>query len=51
MAELPEIGHLPGRVGCHLELRAAIDLLAGELDEIQTGSCMALHSLLDLLLV
>ncbi|MFH9863885.1 cupin domain-containing protein [Streptomyces sp. NPDC017202] len=51
MAELPEVVHLPSRVGSHLELRAAIDLLAGELDEIRPGSCVALPSLLDLLLV
>ncbi|WP_055692927.1 AraC family transcriptional regulator [Streptomyces prasinopilosus] len=51
MAELPEVVSLPGRVGSHLELRAAVDLLAGELDEIRPGSCAALPSLLDLLLV
>lgn len=51
MAELPEVVHLPNRVGSHLELRAAIDLLAGELDEVRPGSCIALPNLLDLLLV
>jgi AraC-like DNA-binding protein len=51
MAELPEVVHLPSRVGSHLELRAAIDLLAGELDESRPGSCIALPNLLDLLLV
>ncbi|WP_262703849.1 MULTISPECIES: AraC family transcriptional regulator [Streptomyces] len=51
MTELPEVVHLPSRVGSHLELRAAIDLLAGELDERRPGSCIALPSLLDLLLV
>ncbi|WP_448332953.1 cupin domain-containing protein [Streptomyces sp. DSM 41534] len=51
MAELPEVVHLPHRVGGHPELRAAIDLLAGELDERRPGSCVALPSLLDLLLV
>ncbi|GAA0349852.1 AraC family transcriptional regulator [Actinoallomurus spadix] len=51
MAELPEIVHLPSRVGSHLELRAAIDLLAGELDETRPGSCAVLPNLLDLLLV
>ncbi|TDC15433.1 AraC family transcriptional regulator [Streptomyces sp. 8K308] len=51
MAELPEVVHLPNRVGGHLELRAAIDLLAGELDERRPGSCVALPNLLDLLLV
>ncbi|MGP4014157.1 cupin domain-containing protein [Streptomyces sp. 4N124] len=51
MTELPEVVHLPSRVGSHLELRAAIDLLAGELDEMRPGSCVALPNLLDLLLV
>ncbi|WP_329229998.1 AraC family transcriptional regulator [Streptomyces canus] len=51
MAELPEVVHLPSRVGSHLELRSAIDLLAGELDEMRPGSCVALPNLLDLLLV
>jgi AraC-like DNA-binding protein len=51
MAELPEVVHIPSRVGSHLELRAAIDLLAGELDEVRPGSCVALPNLLDLLLV
>ncbi|MEU1050226.1 AraC family transcriptional regulator [Streptomyces sp. NPDC005897] len=51
MAELPEIVYLPSQVGSNLELRAAIDLLAGELDEVRPGSCMALPNLLDLLLV
>jgi AraC-like DNA-binding protein len=51
MAELPEVVHLPSRVSSHPELRAAIDLLAGELDEMRPGSCVALPSLLDLLLI
>ncbi|MFE9686884.1 cupin domain-containing protein [Streptomyces sp. NPDC006285] len=51
MAVLPEVVHLPSRVGSHLELRSAIDLLAGELDEVRPGSCVALPNLLDLLLV
>lgn len=51
MAELPEVVHLPSRVGSHLELRAAVELLAGELDERRPGAGVALPSLLDLLLV
>lgn len=51
MSELPEVVHLPSRVGRRLELRAAIDLLAGELDQTRPGSCVALPNLLDLLLV
>jgi Cupin len=51
LAEMPQVVHLPSRVGGHRELRAAIDLLAGELDERLPGSCVALPHLLDLLLV
>ncbi|MFC7728564.1 AraC family transcriptional regulator [Actinomadura keratinilytica] len=51
MTELPEVVHIPNRVGSHPELRAAIDLLAGELDEVRPGSCVALPNLLDLLLI
>ncbi|MGX9883519.1 AraC family transcriptional regulator [Streptomyces sp. NPDC002276] len=51
MAELPEVVHLPNRVGHHPELRAAVDLLAQELDERRPGACLALPSLLDLLLI
>ncbi|MGW2566677.1 AraC family transcriptional regulator [Streptomyces sp. NPDC001537] len=51
LAELPQVVHLPNRVGSHPELRAAVDLLARELDERRPGSCLALPSLLDLLLI
>ncbi|WP_052424514.1 AraC family transcriptional regulator [Streptomyces fulvoviolaceus] len=52
MAELPQVVHLPNRVGHHPELRSAVDLLARELDdEPRPGSQLALPSLLDLLLV
>ncbi|MFD3582732.1 AraC family transcriptional regulator [Streptomyces sp. NPDC058683] len=51
MAELPEVVHLPHRVGSHPELRAAIDLLGRELDARRPGSSVAVPSLLDLLLV
>ncbi|WP_030300306.1 AraC family transcriptional regulator [Streptomyces katrae] len=52
MLELPKVVHLPNRVGAHPELRAAITLLGGELSgEQRPGSCMAVPSLLDLLLV
>ncbi len=43
--------HLPHRVGDHPELRTAVDLLARELDERRPGACLALPSLLDLLLI
>jgi AraC-like DNA-binding protein len=51
LAELPQVVHLPNRVGSHPELRSAIDLLGRELDERRPGACIALPSLLDLLLV
>lgn len=51
VAELPAVIHLPARTGDHRELRAAIDLLALEADERRPGSCIAVPSLLDLLLV
>ncbi|MFD8410304.1 AraC family transcriptional regulator [Streptomyces sp. NPDC059650] len=51
MLELPAVVHLPNRVGGAPELRAAIDLLGGELDGARPGSAMAVPSLLDLLLV
>ncbi|WP_030518008.1 AraC family transcriptional regulator [Nocardia sp. NRRL WC-3656] len=51
VAELPTIIHLPDRIGDHRELRAAIDLLALEADQRSPGSCIAVPSLLDLLLV
>ncbi|MGW1892891.1 AraC family transcriptional regulator [Streptomyces sp. NPDC002004] len=51
LAELPEVVHLPNRIGTHPELRAAIDLLGGELGEQRPGACIAVPSLLDLLLV
>ncbi|MFI5806280.1 AraC family transcriptional regulator [Streptomyces sp. NPDC051561] len=51
MAELPAVVHLPNRVGSHPELRSAIDLLGRELETPRAGSCIAVPSLLDLLLV
>jgi AraC-like DNA-binding protein len=51
MAELPQVVHLPHRVGSHPELRAAIDLLGSELAAPRPGGCVAVPSLLDLLFV
>ncbi|WP_411107845.1 AraC family transcriptional regulator [Streptomyces sp. c-19] len=51
LAELPSLVHLAHRGDGHPELRAAIGLLSGELDELRPGSSIALPSLLDLLLV
>ncbi|MFF7443616.1 AraC family transcriptional regulator [Streptomyces sp. NPDC008122] len=51
LTELPPLVHLPARAGAHPELRAAIGLLEGELDERRPGASLALPSLLDLLFV
>ncbi|MFF2787831.1 AraC family transcriptional regulator [Streptomyces sp. NPDC058049] len=51
MAELPQVVHLPSRVGARPELRSAIDLLGRELGEQRPGSGIAVPGLLDLLLV
>ncbi|MCZ4119845.1 AraC family transcriptional regulator [Streptomyces sp. H39-S7] len=51
MAEMPKVVHLPNRVGAHAELRSAVDLLGHELGTQGPGSCLAVPSLLDLLLV
>ncbi|OKJ16838.1 AraC family transcriptional regulator [Kitasatospora sp. CB01950] len=51
LAELPDVVHLPNRVGHHPELRSAIDLLGRELNGHRPGSGIAVPSLLDLLLV
>ncbi|MEU3611017.1 AraC family transcriptional regulator [Streptomyces sp. NPDC006872] len=51
LAELPEVVHLANHADRPPELRAAVDLLARELDGRRPGSSLALPSLLDLLLV
>ncbi|GGY28378.1 AraC family transcriptional regulator [Streptomyces xanthochromogenes] len=51
MADLPDVVHIPNRVGHHDELRAAIALLGREVGSAHPGSAVALPSLLDLLLV
>lgn len=51
LAELPEIIRLPAHVGRHPELRAAIDLLGGEVNHDRPGRNAAVSGLLDLLLV
>ena len=48
---LPDVVHLPARLGRHPALRAAVDLLAGDLEQRQPGSDATLPALLDLLLV
>lgn len=50
--DLPEVIHLPTRVGRHRELRAAVELLGVELDsDARPGSDTVLLTLLDLLLL
>jgi AraC-like DNA-binding protein len=51
MSELPDVIHLPARVGRHLSLPAAIDLLAMEIERPRPGAGAALPALLDALLV
>jgi AraC-like DNA-binding protein len=50
--DLPEVIHLPTRVGRHRELRTAVELLGAELDsDARPGSDTILLTLLDLLLL
>jgi AraC-like DNA-binding protein len=50
--ELPDVVHLPVRIGRDLELRAAVEMLGAELkDRSRPGADAALPALLDLLLL
>ncbi|UGT40024.1 AraC family transcriptional regulator [Nocardia yamanashiensis] len=49
--ELPEFIHLPARPGRHPALRAAVDLLAGEIAEPRPGADAAIPALLDTMLL
>ncbi|MGW5456291.1 AraC family transcriptional regulator [Nocardia sp. NPDC003979] len=51
LAELPEVVHIPARLGTHASLRAAVDLLAAELTDARPGADAAVPPLLDLLLL
>ncbi|MFJ2392308.1 AraC family transcriptional regulator [Streptomyces sp. NPDC087843] len=51
LSELPEVVHLPARVGAHRSLRAAVELLGSELEEPRPGSDAVVTSLLDTLLL
>ena len=51
LTDLPEVIHLPPRVGTHRSLRAAVELLGTELEESQPGSDAIVTSLLDTLLL
>ncbi|MGI5458125.1 AraC family transcriptional regulator [Streptomyces sp. CA-249302] len=51
LTELPEVVHLPARVGADRSLRAAVELLGMELEERRPGSDAIVTSLLDTLLL
>ncbi|SDP73979.1 AraC-type DNA-binding protein [Streptomyces sp. cf386] len=51
LSELPDVVHLPTRVGAHRSLRTAVELLGAELEEPQPGSDTIVTSLLDTLLL
>jgi AraC-like DNA-binding protein len=51
LGDLPEVIHLPARVGHHPGLRAAVDLLGGELEQPRPGGDAMLPALLDVLLL
>ncbi|WP_020577413.1 AraC family transcriptional regulator [Actinopolymorpha alba] len=51
LQDLPEVIHLPARLGHHPSLRAAIDLLGGELEDPRPGSDAVVPALLDMLLL
>ncbi|MGW0771600.1 AraC family transcriptional regulator [Streptomyces sp. NPDC002676] len=51
LGELPEVVHLPARVGTHRSLRAAVELLGMELEEEAPGTDAIITSLLDTLLL
>ncbi|MEU1670168.1 AraC family transcriptional regulator [Streptomyces sparsogenes] len=51
LAELPQVLHIPARLGRHPELRSAVELLGGELERPRPGASAVLTSLLDMLLL
>ncbi|MGN9836911.1 AraC family transcriptional regulator [Nonomuraea sp. H19] len=51
LRELPDMIHLPARLGFHSELRAAVDLLGAEIRQPRLGADTSVSSLLDLLLL
>jgi AraC-like DNA-binding protein len=51
LADVPEILHLPARVGRHSALRAAVDLLGAELERPRPGRDAVVPALLDVLLL
>lgn len=51
LGDLPDVIHLPARVGRHLRLHAAVDLLGAELEQPRPGSDAMLPALLEVLLL
>ncbi|MFD1542106.1 AraC family transcriptional regulator [Nonomuraea guangzhouensis] len=51
LRDLPEMVHLPARLGKHRELRAAVDLLGSEIADPRLGADTVVSSLLDMLLL
>ncbi|MFI6734068.1 AraC family transcriptional regulator [Nonomuraea sp. NPDC050451] len=49
LGALPDVIHLPTTLGHHPELRAAVELLAGEIDNPRPGADTVVTSLLDVL--
>jgi len=51
LAEVPPVVHMPARIGRHPSLRAAVDLLGGELERPRPGGEAVVPALLDTLLL
>jgi AraC-like DNA-binding protein len=51
LRDLPEVIHLPARLGRHPELRAAVGLLGNEIDTPRLGADTIIVALLDMLLL
>ncbi|TMR98256.1 AraC family transcriptional regulator [Nonomuraea basaltis] len=51
LRDLPELIHLPARLGLHPELRAAVELLGAEIHHPRLGADTVVSSLLDMLLL
>jgi AraC-like DNA-binding protein len=51
LSDLPDVVHLPARLGHRPELRAAMDLLGSELDNPRLGADTIVPALLDMLLL
>ncbi|MEV5893508.1 AraC family transcriptional regulator [Nonomuraea fuscirosea] len=49
LSSLPSVIHLPATLGTHPELRAAVELLAAEIDNPRSGADVVVSSLLEML--